>query len=297
MDSLNLRIVFGITAFFQFSNVFATENGASTYPLGADTFFAGALPPPGTYMLGYYQNYHASKFVDQNGDSSIPDFGLNVNVYVPRLVWVTDKTVFSGNLAFHIIQPLVDIRASAAGHTDSKFGFGDTNLATAIGWHHGSHNYTTGLEVTVPVGSYDKNKMANSGNNYSTIRPMIGYSYLDPHWDASTKITYNYNTENNDTNYKSGQFFAGDYNLSYRVFPNFAIGIQGYALKQVTGDKFNGDDIGFKGQVFGIGPGILYKGRKGWSIEARYITETAVENRPKGDVAWLRLVIPKNSLK
>lgn len=294
MESRNLKILLGVIGSLQLPLAFATEHGTSTYPLGGDTFFAGALPPPGTYMLSYYQNYHASEFKNKNGDSGIPNFGVNVNAYIPRIVWVTDQTVFGGNLAFHIVQPLIDIRASATGHTDSEFGFGDTNLATAIGWHHGSHNYATGLEVTVPIGSYNKNRMANPGNNYSTIRPMIAYSYLDPRWDASAKITYNYNTENNDTKYKSGQFFAGDYNLSYRVLPNVSLGIQGYALRQVTGDESHDNNIGFKGRVVGIGPGILFQGEKGWSIEARYITEIAVRNRPEGNATWLRLVIPTN---
>ncbi|MCU4347723.1 transporter [Acinetobacter lactucae] len=292
MNTRNLRILLAVLSSLPFSSIFATENGNVSYPLGGDTFYAGALPPPGTYLLGYYENYHASKFVDKNGNSSIPDFGVNVNMFAPRVVWVTDKKVLGGSLAFHLVQPMVDIRASAAGQSDSRFGMGDSLIATALSWKQGSHNYTTGLEVAIPIGEYSKHNMANPGSNYATYRAMAAYSYIDPKWDASAKITYNYSTENDDTKYKSGQYFAGDYNLSYRIFPNVALGVQGYVLKQVTDDKVNGNDIDFNGQVIGIGPGLIYQSKKGWSIEAKYITETAVENRPKGDATWVRLVMP-----
>ncbi len=41
-------------------------------------------------------------------------------------------------------------------------------------------------------------------------------------------------------------------------------------LKQTTDDKVNGNDIGFKGQAFAIGPGIQYAD-KNWSIEAKFL--------------------------
>jgi hypothetical protein len=291
MTRLHHRFAMGVLACLCASGTWATENGADSYPLGAEGVQAGALPPPGVYLLGYYQNYHASRFVDKHGKSMIPGFGVNVNAFVPRLVWMTDTQVLGGQLGFYAAQPLVDLRVGMAGQRDDRQAMGDTIAASLLAWHNGNHHWVAAMEAVLPTGDYDEHHLANAGKNYYTLRPIVAYSYSQPDgWDLSTKLSYSFNSKNDDTDYRSGQYFAGDYSVGYHVAPKLTLALQGYAIKQLTSDRVDGDDIGFRGQAVAYGPGVHYQGQ-GWSLEAKYLRETAVQNRPQGDATWLKFVM------
>lgn len=268
----------------------ATENGADSYALGAEGVLAGALPPAGVYLLSYYENYHASRFVDGHGNSMIPGFGLTVDALVPRLVWMTHQQVLGGQLGFYAAQPLVDLRVSMGGERDDRRAMGDSIVASLLAWHNGNHHWAAAVEAVLPTGEYDRDHMANAGKNYYTVRPIIAYSYSQPDgWDLSTKLSYSINSKNDDTDYRSGQYIAGDYSVGYKVAPKLTLALEGYAFKQVSSDEADGEDIGFRGQVLAYGPGMHYQGQ-GWSLEAKYLKETAVENRPQGNATWLKFV-------
>lgn len=270
----------------------ATENGADSYPLGAEGVLAGALPPPGLYGQTFYVNYHASRFVDKHGKSMIPGFGLNLNGVVERLIYMTDRFAIGGQLGFYVAQPIFDMRVGQGGMRDDRKGISDTLAAVMLGWHRGYHHWATVIEGAFPTGEYDRGRMANLGKNFYTLRPIVAYSYSQPNgWDLSTKLSYSFNSENRDTDYLSGQYFAGDFSLGYRVARGWILALQGHAFKQWTSDKLHGDKVGFRGQAIALGPGIQYQGR-GWSLEGKYTTEMAVENRPQGNYTWLKLTLP-----
>ncbi|MFL9557250.1 transporter [Acinetobacter baumannii] len=284
------KIVLASVLFGHTAQVFATENGSDTFPLGAEGVMVGALPPQGVYLLNYYQSYHASRF-----EGGPQDFHVDVNAYVPRLVWVTEQNYFGGQLGFYAVQPLVDVRLNVNGQADSNSGLADLAIGSMLGWHKGNHHWVGALEAVLETGQYDKptaNKpvVANIGKNYSTIRPVFAYSYSQPNgFDLSTKISYSFNTENDDTNYKSGEYFAGDYSVGYAVHDKVRVALEGYAFKQTTPDEVQGVKIGNKGQVLALGPAIQYHD-KNWSLEAKYLKETEVENRPKGHTTLLKFV-------
>lgn len=270
-------------------SAFATEGGADSFALGAEGVMAGALPPTGLYFLGYYQQYNATKFLDYKGKELIPNFDLDAHVLVPRMVWMTDQNLFGGQLGFYGILPLVDLHVKMADQSDQRSGIGDFVGGPMLGWHQGNHHWVTALENVLPTGAYKANRLANIGKNYYTFRPIVAYSYHDKGWDLSTKLSYSFNTKNDDTDYQSGQYFAADYSVSYEVVPNINFGIQGYVFKQMSDDKKDNVDIDFRGQSVAVCPAIQYQ-KKDWSLEAKYLAETKVENRPKGDAAWLKLV-------
>ncbi len=269
----------------------ATENGGDTYPSGAEGVLAGALPPPGFYGQTFYINYHASRFNDKHGKSMIPGFGLNLNGVVERLIYMTDQDVIGGKLGFYVAQPFFDLRVSQAGIRGDRKGIADTLAAAMVGWHSGNHHWAAAVEGVFPTGEYNRHRMVNLGKNYYTLRPIFVYSYHQPDgWDLSTKLSYSFNTENHDTDYLSGQYFAGDFSLGYSFAPGWILAVQGYAFKQMTSDESHGHKIGFRGQSIALGPGIQYQG-KTWSLEGRYTSETAVENRPQGNYTWLKLTL------
>lgn len=290
MQIKTLSLVAGALTGLLSASAYATENGSDSFALGAEGLLAGALPPPGLYLLSYYQNYTASDFVGSDGNRLIPDFDIDAKALVPRLVWMTEQQFLGGQLGFYAAQPLVDLRLKVAGQSDHNNGLGDLVFAPMLGWHQGSHHWAAAVEIIFPTGDYDQNNLANLGKNYYTVRPILAYTYSRPQgWDISSKISYSFNTENEDTNYHSGEYIAADYSIGYRLNPALTLALQGYAFKQTSSDKVNDLNIGFRGQALAYGPGIHYQ-QDGWSLEAKYLKETAVENRPEGDVTWLKLV-------
>ena len=295
MFKKSLKFLGGLVISSVCAHAFALENGADSAALGAEGIMAGNLPPEGLYLLTYYQNYHATEMVDHHGNSAIPDFGLDTNALVARMVWMTDKNFLGGQLGFYGVQPFVNLRLSAGGFSDSNKGLGDFVFAPLLAWHDRSHNWAIALESVVPTGEYDKKNgkpiIANIGKNYYTIRPVFAYSYIQPDgWDISTKASYSVNTKNEDTDYKSGDYIALDYNVGYKVSPVLTVGMSGYALKQLSSDKLESVAVDNKAQVIAYGPTIAYHPSKQWFIESKYLFEDQVENKSKGTAAWLKFV-------
>jgi hypothetical protein len=76
------------------TTVHATEGGGGHYPNGAEDFMSGAVPPPGTYFINYFDYYSANKLADNNGNALFPGFKLNVTADVFRFIHITDKKIF-----------------------------------------------------------------------------------------------------------------------------------------------------------------------------------------------------------
>lgn len=262
--------------------------------MGVENYLTGLVPSPGMYSLIYAEHYSADSFKDGGGNSLPIDFNLEANVVAPRLVWVTDRTFLGGQVVHAALIPFVDLDVSVNGMHDSDQGLGDINLTPiAIAYHHSEHLHSAiGLDFYLPTGNYDARRLANVGRNYYATEAVYTISYVNPdgmNWDA--KVMYDYNFENKDTNYKSGQELHFDYSVGYSVGRNLVVGVGGYGYKQVTGDEQNGVDIGNEGQAFAIGPSIKFSHKSGFFVTLKYQKEMAVENRPEGAAFWFKTVV------
>ena len=86
-----------------------------------------------------------------------------------------------------------------------------------------------------------------------------------------------------------GQAFHANYAASYEVVKGVRLGINGYALQQLTEDKVDGrSQANSEERVFGIGPGIKWSGN-GLSLYLNSYFETGAENRPEGTKVVFRL--------
>jgi hypothetical protein len=104
---------------------------------------------------------------------------------------------------------------------------------------------------------------------------------------------YDFNFENSDTRYRSGQEFHVDYYAGWH-WGNLSFGVNGYVYQQVTDDKANGIRVGSdgnRGRVLAFGPLLRYDiGHM--PIVLSWQHETWVQNRPEGDKLWLKVIIP-----
>lgn len=273
----------------------ATEGGGSSYPMGVENYLSGALPPPGWYAQVYAQHYAADDLIDNDGHALPVDFRLRANVIAPRLVWVTDKTVLGGNLAAQAIVPLVDLEVAVNGNRDENRGVGDVIFGPALGYHYSDRFHAVyALDIFAPTGSYERDALANLGRNYWALEPVAAFTYMDPSGlNADLKLMYDFNAENPDTSYRSGQEFHGDFALGWGTGNGWVWGVGGYFYRQVTDDRLDGERVeGNKGRAFALGPSIKYTSRDGWFLTAKWQRESGVRNRPEGAAYWLKLTVP-----
>lgn len=269
----------------------ATEGGGGAYANGIEGFGAGMLPPPGTYFLNYVNVYTARDFNNADGDSAVPGFKLDVAANVFRLVHMTKHQLLGGTWGMQLILPVMYMDVSTPGGSQSKTGLGDIVVdPILLAYHTKNFHYALGLDIIVPTGAYDQNDLANLGRNYWTFEPVVAATYLnEAGCEASVKLMYDFNTENSDTDYKSGQEFHLDYTLAKR-FGAFTLGAGGYYYKQVTNDKSNGVTVAdSKGQVLALGPQFKYD-YKNMSFSVKYQHEMLVENKPEGEKFWFNLL-------
>lgn len=280
----------------------ATEGGGGAYPNGAEDFMSGAVPPPGTYFINYFDYYSADRFSDKNGKNMIPGFRLNVTADVLRLIHVTDRKILGGFWGMHLFVPVmnVDVKTKTPLGSDNKFGLGDIIVDPFIlSWHGKNWHAATGVDIYIPTGSYDKNELANLGRNYWTFEPIVAGTYLaDSGFEASAKLMYDFNTRNNHASllagpgaktYLSGQEIHMDYALGQKI-GDFKLGVAGYYYQQVTDDRANGRTVDdSKGRVVALGPALKYDYRN-MSFSFKYQFETAAENRPEGENLWFKFI-------
>ncbi|MBC8948092.1 MULTISPECIES: SphA family protein [Xenorhabdus] len=272
----------------------ATEGGVGAYPDGLDNYLSGALPLTGIHALFYGGNIHYTKLRGNHGDLIlVPGFKVNVNVLAPRLVWVTEKQVFGGQLAYHAIVPLLDVTADAAGKYDNSKGIGDITFGPALGYHPAPDlAYVIGLNINAPTGHYDRNDLSSLGKNYWTAQPVWAISYFPVSGiNADLKVMYDVNFRNKDTKTTSGQALHADYALGWGFGNGLVVGVGGYAFQQATHDSGPNSAQG-KARAVGFGPSIRYANDKGWLVTLKWQKDFVVSNRPSGAQIFLKTAIP-----
>lgn len=290
----------------------ASEAGGGVYSNGAEGSLAGALPPKGLYYVGYLQYYEADRFNDGKGNAGmLPDFKVKVEAAVNRLVWVSDKKILGADYAMHLIVPVVNVDARIAGATGNRTGVSDITFNPIIlGWHfkNGLH-VIAAMDVNIPVGSYDRNSIANFSRHYWNVEPILTVAYYKKNLQIDVKMMYDINFKNkkaqingfNPTgaDYRSGNEFHVDYAATYALKPNVQLGVSGYLYRQTTGDRV--DDAtaqaaidamgGFKGKAFAAGP-TLRVGIGKAQLIGTWQHEFQADYRPQGDKFWIKAIVP-----
>ena len=113
----------------------------------------------------------------------------------------------------------------------------------------------------MPIGQWELGNPVNIGFNRWVVDTTAAVTYLDQTTglELSGAVGLTYNFENPDTDYKSGTELHAEGAAMMHLSHTFSIGVNGYALRQITGDSGSGAVLGdFEGQVFAIGPALDY---------------------------------------
>ena len=277
----------------------AAEGGYSNYIPGTYGDFAAAVEPPTKLTIRndlYYYNADEKKSV-RSGLIEV-DAELDIFANFLTVLYKPEIKIFGAQYAFGAFIPILYLKNDAGVNIggqqlrwdDNDFGLGDVALIPAIlFWNHGNFHFTFAEYIITPTANYNSDDLANTGLNYWTFDTNVASTYLnlETGQDYSINVGYNYNTENTDTDYQTGEELHIDYMLNQFLSESFAIGIHGFYLKQLSGDSGDGALLGsFKAEASGIGPAVLWNkkinGRE-VSFIVKWLHEFDVERRMKGD--------------
>jgi len=293
----------------------AEEGGSGHYMPGANASFVDALPgKPGLAVANFFSFYDASAEISRVG--GLVTAGLDATAYADTLValYQTPLKLLGGYYAIGMAIPYVwlevkgEVQLTKPGVGTIKFrkrdtanGFGDiTVYPFMLGWTGlgGDLKYDVRLGIYVPTGDYKNGDLANVGKNYWTFEPAGSASYISRKigLELSAFAGVDFNTKNNDTEYRTGDQFHLDVTVAEHL-PLFGgligVGANSFYYQQINGDSGSGAVLGdFKGRTSGIGPVISYVTKvwkKDFLAEIKWLPEIHTKNRLEGDYIWFKL--------
>ncbi len=221
-----------------------------------------------------------------------------------HIAYISNLRLLDGFYGAEILLPLADVDLDTSfGPKDRERGVGDLIFSPFIlQWTDHKlfgmpyfHRFV--FSVTLPTGKYDRNRPVNIGSNMVSINPYYAFTIMPTDkLELSARLHYLWNSENDDPfvglgagTVQPGQAFHANYAASYEVVKGVRLGINGYALQQLTEDKVDGrSQANSEERIFGIGPGIKWSGN-GLSLYLNSYFETGAENRPEGTKVVFRL--------
>jgi len=288
---------FFITAMLLSSKAYATENGASVYPLGVDTVLAGMMPhPKETKFFVFNSFYSANEKDNSEGQSAVPEFKVRVFATAVRMSHNWGVPVLGGTLESIFAMPVVYEQLHVASGKHDKLGISNTDLSPfVVGYTKGNWHWFYRCDFILPGASYAKGDALNIGQHNFAIGPVGAFTYLSnkAQWEASSKVSYLVNFHG-AADYRSGNEMIWEYAAMRAISRKASLGVNGYIYKQVTDDQKNniavaGDN---RGRDLAIGPAARFSFGKQSGFNVKYTYDTLVENRSRGGTLWFQIGFP-----
>lgn len=267
-----------------------------------------ALPPKGYYFVNTTMTSHATGF-DQSGRAT--NVRTSVFVDVPAVLWVPGVKLLGADYAAAVAQPFNYLGTKYKG-TSSPYemdAWGQYNtfvIPGELSWAlPNDFHVLAGMGIYLPTGRFEKPPYA--GGSYGgfansigfwALEPTLGITWLSDGWNVSAHMSYNYNFENPDTHFTTGQIVQGDYTVT-KTIDAWTVGIGGYSIHQITDDRSKYPAVqslidGAKGNrvtVYAAGPIVGYNFGP-FSVTAQFNQGFGAKNTCSGGTYWTRLIIP-----
>lgn len=286
----------------------SAEGGASHYLPGAGGDLLLAVPPsPGLTVANtvWFQSGDLGRAVLSGQAKLGLDLDLVLNLASASYTFETPVLGATYTIAAMVPFGYADLSASITGPGGGRLAAGGDsfNLSDAalipvqLNWTAGSFSFKASQTIIAPTGAYDANNAVNLGRNYWSFDTAAAVTWFDPEAGREVSIAPGimFNTENNDTNYKTGTEFHLDATATQFLSESFAVGLRGYWYKQLTGDSGSGAVLGsFKSESVGVGVGFLWTppvldGRL--SVLGKWMRDVYADNRFESDYATLTLAL------
>ena len=288
----------------------AGEGGTSHVMPGANATLVD-LPPtsPGGFVKPMFVNYRGDASAKvPTAAGVVANLSANANTFVLGGGYGFEETVLGGahySVAAFLPYTWLSISGNSAalggiGIQNDVSGLGDLTLVPVLlGWKNEYWQYDFLMPVYAPTGSYEVGRLGNTGLNYWTFDPVVGVAYSNTKTGltGAAHLGYAINTENNATQYRSGNILHLDTAVQ-QIIPlgsgMATLGAEAWYFQQLTCDSGAGATLGcFKGRTAGIGPVLGYIqpiGKEKLLFEVKWLPELETKNRLKGDYLWLKMV-------
>ncbi|TVS12783.1 MAG: phenol degradation protein [Wenzhouxiangella sp.] len=261
-----------------------------------NTNFVDGRALPGIMFQQTWIGAQADSFRDASGDRQAAPDQLKAYSVASQLAWLSDTRIFGANWGAEFILPLarveLDLNPIVA---DTRMGFGDLFVSPLVlQWPERElfgRPYWQRLNVNVilPVGDYDPDRLVNLGSNAYRINPHYAFSWFaTDEWELSGRVHFLWNGRNRNPatalqadSIQPGRAVHTNLAVSRELAPGLRLGLSGYHLRQISDDRIDGMEIaGSREQVIGYGPG-LRKQRGPQVFFFHVYRESAVRNRPQ----------------
>ncbi len=286
---------------FMTGSAIAREPGVlPTIPSGASMGVPIAAPAPAAGIAASSRTgLSFQKYYDSDGNETPTD--ITIRDTVLQFAIVPGNEILGGQYRAFLSMPFIDIESEdiptpfglASG---SSSGLGSIEIRPIdISWQTAPGIFVNaGLSVFTP-GDWDETRLVNPGQNFWSIAPSVGVSYLRDGWNASAHLLYFANFENKDNGYTSGDEVHLNLTAMKDVGNGWSFGGVGYLREQVSRDK--NPDGAYGGMLGGDasqrGLGLSVSKQVGpMNFNAMYTTDLSVRDSGGGDRLWVNAIIP-----
>jgi hypothetical protein len=287
----------------------ATENGASIWPVGAESIaMASAVPHAGqTRVYEYTCFYEANELDDAHGKAlPIPEFKLRVFAAAVKLSHNWGFKFLGGELDSWIAIPYEYHQLHLANGKFTNNAIGNVNIVPlSVLGHKGIAHWYYELQFETMGTGYVSGNPVNIGQHNVAFTPAAAIT-LTPRKgkeEVSARFDYVINGPNHDTNYHSGNEFFTQFDARQELPHHTSIGLIGYYYQQVTSDHDSGGIVsqvnndgsityGHKGRVFDLGPQISLPWGKHGGLVFKWDHDMLVQNKTRGNAFWFQFGIP-----
>ena len=281
----------------------ALAGGGQQYPNGAEDIYCAACPPPGLWAVSYSFYKDVDKITDAGpGGADVDLDDAYIFAEVLRVIHSSKNTYFGGRHLAHAFFQYLDVDLDILG---DDCGFGNIIFDPCIlTWVDGPIHYTVGVDIYIPVGEFDDDKLVNVGKDFWTFEPIFAVTGIFDKLSFSAKFMYDFSTETGDqvvapgpvpkAELQPGQEFHFDYAADYAISGGLRGGVAGYYYKQITKDEWDGTDApGKKSEALAVGPvakyDFLLAGNPA-SVIGKVLFDVDTQNWAEGDSYWLKFV-------
>jgi len=294
------------TLFLSSGSIMAEEGGSGHYMPGSMASFMDGVASEPSFLLRLNYLYYSGEadVTIPLGGQHVVDMKARSNVLGITAFWSPEWGIIDEkwNYAMSATIPVVDMdvsgRVSPLSVNDDLTKIGDIVLMPLMLNYkvNEDFNINTRLALYAPTGDYEAGRLSNTGKNFWTVEPTVGFMYFGKNngREASLFIGADFNEKNDATDYKSGTQVHFDGTLAQHFpFKNglAGVGVTGYYYKQVTDDSGSGATLGaFRAKAAGVGPVLSYISHSGEILgEIKYIHDIENERRLKGDTIFFKL--------
>ncbi|MDR3762532.1 MAG: transporter [Acidobacteriota bacterium] len=303
-----LAVVAGILLFS--SAAFATESGASIWPVGAESVaMASGTPRTGqTRVYEYTCFYEANELDDAHGKKMpIPDFKLRVFANALKLSHNWGVKFLGGEIGSWVAVPYVYQQLHTPGGKYTNNAIGNVNFVpVSVFYHKGDLHWYYEVQFEAAGTGYVKGAEVNIGQHNIALTPAFGITYAPHHGEQELGSRFDYviNDADHATHYHGGNEFVWQFDARQEIpKTKMSLGLVGYYYKQITNDTQNGaavvttnadgsQTVGYKGRVLDLGPQVTFPFGKKGGIAVKWTHDLLVENKTRGNSFWFQFSIP-----